>query len=127
MIWNQQKGQLLFELLISILIFEVAFLGIAELLQEGLKICFSNEQTLQALLLLRSEMEKLKQIDFNNIHSHNPIKLTDRINFSLNVENFDYDFDDIFDYKRLTGTISYLDFSNRERCYQLVTYLRRTE
>lgn len=110
------------ELLVTILLLEIALLGLANLFIKSSQSCFLLERSLQALELLRAEMEKLEGTDFGQLRSQTGIKLQSGVLFSLQVENRDPDQDQIIEYKILTGQVIWFNLLGQGSSYTLVTY-----
>ncbi|AZR73570.1 hypothetical protein BBF96_09315 [Anoxybacter fermentans] len=117
-----KEGFVLLELLLALLILEIGILAIAELFLRSIEAGFNTEISLQALELLRGEMEKLKTVDFSSLKSQTLRELEKGIWFSLEVENVDQNSDGSPEYKVLSGKVLWQEYGGYERSYQIVTY-----
>ncbi len=121
MVWNfGQRGFILLELLITILLLQIGVLGISELFLNTSQSCFNLQTSLQALELLRGEMEIIETGEFITLHSYAK-DLANDLEFSLQVADKDINADGVIEYKILAGEVSWVDIRSRERCYRLVT------
>lgn len=120
-------GFVLLELLLAMLIIQVGMLGIAQLFLGGARASFDLERSVMALELLRGEIEKVEKENFDAIFPVKRKNLATGITYTLNVTNCDNNKDYIVDYKYLDGWIYWQDATGKERCYQLVTYRRKSQ
>ncbi|MCK4259801.1 MAG: hypothetical protein KAX49_12530 [Halanaerobiales bacterium] len=112
---NRQKGIILLELLIAILILEFGILGVLQLFISSSKAYLDTKVSLQALELLRGEMERLEKNIFDSIKSHPLKELEEGIWFSLEVV-------DKLKYKILKGRVEWKDYSGIMKNYEILTY-----
>lgn len=118
-----KAGFVLLELLLAIGLIQVGVLGCSQLLVDSLVVQVNLERSLEALQLLRGEMEKLESIVPPGPTSLPAQELKPGYQFSLEVLRVDEDGDLQPDYQIAIGELVWKKVGAGERSYRLLTYL----
>lgn len=119
---SKQGGFVLLELLLAILLIEIGILGCSQLLIESLAAQINLDRSLEALQILRGEMEKLERIDYMMVQSQSSQEIKPGIYYSLEVSEVDEDGDLLSDYKIVKGQVTWERKSQQDTSYWLYTY-----